>query len=308
MEGSADGVGYLFFRGMALGPDGGVLLVAHGTVADLDDLPAFLTQIRRGRPASETLVADLRRRYEAIGGSPLLTTTREVATALERRLSRPVLVGMRFGDAPIDGALREAVARGLGSFRVVPMAPFSVHIYRSAVERVAASLEPASRLDLSYVAPWGTHPGLVAALAEDLRQALAKHGQSAVVMTAHSLPTRVIESGDPYRDQVRACADAVGAALGAEHELAFQSQGADGGDWLGPTVEETFDKLRRAGHRRVTLSPIGFLGDHVETLYDLDIEARAAAEKLGLELVRVRALNADPRLIEVLADLVETSA
>jgi protoporphyrin/coproporphyrin ferrochelatase len=282
-------------------PNDAVLLVAHGTVTDLDDLPEFLLRIRHGRPASAELVAELRRRYEAIGGSPLLDVTRAQAEALETELGLPVTVGMRLWSPTLEDAIRQARERGAQRLCVVPLAPYSVHVYAEAADRARAALGSGAP-ELVHVEAWGSAPELVAAHARAIASVLEQgSADAALVLTAHSLPERAISAGDPYADQVKASAEAIGAALGRAFRLAYQSQGADGGQWLGPDLGSTLEELARAGTREVVVAPFGFLADHVETLYDLDVEARARARALGLELRRVPALNRDPGFIAALA-------
>jgi ferrochelatase len=285
----------------------GALFLAHGTVSDLDEIPAFLARIRHGRPPPPELVAETRRRYQLIGRSPLLEVTREQAAKVESRLGLPVLVGMRLSDPSVESALERAAALSLERLAVVPLAPFSVHVYGAHAEKVASAARDAGgRMpELRLVPPWGTHEALVRAHAQAIRPWLEQG--TLLVLTAHSLPLAVIRAGDGYQTQVEASARAVGAALGVEAELAYQSQGFDGGEWLGPSLLETFEHARERGVRRVVVAPFGFLGEHVETLYDLDIEARARSDALGIELVRVPALGAAPGLIDALEDLVQRS-
>ncbi|MBK7582858.1 MAG: ferrochelatase [Myxococcales bacterium] len=289
---------------MPLGPHDGVLLVAHGTVTDLDDLPEFLREIRRGRPASPELVAEIRRRYTAIGSSPLLDITRAQASALAKRLELPVLVGMRLWRPRVEDVLRGIGGLRLARLCVLPLAPFSVHVYwEAAQESLAAAREElgSSAPELVPTEPWGTEPALIDGFVAGIEAALPEDGKpTRVVLTAHSLPSRAIRDGDPYEAQFRACAAAVGRRLGSEPLVAFQSQGADGGDWLGPDLRAVFESERGRGTERVVLSPIGFPAEHVETLYDLDIEAAGWAKELGLELVRVPALNDDAHLVSAL--------
>jgi protoporphyrin/coproporphyrin ferrochelatase len=282
----------------------GALFLAHGTVSDLDEIPGFLARIRHGRPPPPELVAETRRRYQLIGNSPLLEVTREQASRVESRLGLPVLVGMRLSDPSVESAIERAAALGLERLVVVPLAPFSVHVYGSHAERVAAGLrERGGRVpELSVAPPWGTHDSLVRAHAQAIQPHLM--AGTLLLLTAHSLPLAVIRGGDAYQTQVEASARAVGAALGVEVELAYQSQGFDGGEWLGPPLLGALEGARERGVRRVVVAPFGFLGEHVETLYDLDIEARARADELGLELVRVPALGVAPGLIDALEDLV----
>ena len=288
----------------------GILLVAHGTVERLDEMPKFLERIRHGRPPSPELVAELVRRYQAIGGSPLLEITRRQAAALAERLGLQVLVGMRLWNPSVEDALREAAQRGLKRLVLLPLAPFSVHVYWQAAQRsrqaVAAELGDRTPR-LVPVEAWGEEPELVAAQARGIEPLLASEpaDETALVLSFHSLPTRVIQAGDPYQSLAESAARTVAGKLGVSHELAFQSQGADGGSWLLPDLPTVFERVAEAGRRGVVVSPIGFLAEHVETLYDLDIEAKALAEGRGLRFQRAPALNADPGLVSAMAAVAE---
>jgi protoporphyrin/coproporphyrin ferrochelatase len=290
------------------------LLVSHGTVQNLDDLGAFAANIRRGRPAPPELVAELRRRYEAIGGSPLNAITAEVARKLEAVLGIHVGWASRMW-APyardVIGALAE---RGVRRIALVPLAQHSAHVY-AADAKAAAS---AHGIELLCAPNWGLHDGLCEAFATRIAGALAAGAARAcVVMTAHSLPRSVIDSGDPYESDVRGAAEKVAAAVlrraaaPARFVVAFQSQGGAGVDgsslqWLGPDLRSTLDQAAGRGERHVVVAPIGFLADHVEILYDLDIEARAMAEDRGLTFERTPSLNADDDFVRVLDDVVRS--
>jgi protoporphyrin/coproporphyrin ferrochelatase len=291
---------------MTLPPNAGVLLVAHGSVENLDDLAAFVARIRHGRPAPPGLVEELRGRYEAIGGSsPLLQTTREQAQALARRLEAPVLVAMRLWEPGVEQALAGAAALGLSRLVVIALAPFSQHVYWDAAVKVAAAVK--SPVELVPSAPYAEEPDFVRAHVELIERYASR--SATVVLSAHSLPRVAIQRGDPYARLVEGAANAVsvgiteadGHADRGPTRLCYQSQGADGGDWLGPTVRETLTQLAAEGRREVVWAPFGFLADHVETLYDLDIEAQAIARELALSLVRVPALNLHPGLTSALA-------
>lgn len=290
----------------------GVLLVAHGTVEQMEQMPAFLTEIRQGRPASPVLIQEMIRRYEAIGGSPLLRITRAQASLLAERLQLPVLFGMRFGSSKLSTALRAAAELKLRRLVVLPMAPFSVELYVNNTKSAFAKLESEGHrlgYDLVPVKPWGTHEGLVRAQRDALMSSIG--GQLSqdigIVVTAHSLPMRAIQSGDDYPEQVEAFVRAFDAAIGRKSVLAYQSQGQDSSQWLGPQLHEKLEELASRGVRQIALLPIGFLCDHVETLYDLDFEAHAQASRLGIRMQRVPALNDAPALIDVMAKLVEQS-
>lgn len=286
-------------------PRTAILLVAHGTVADVSELPAFVARIRHGRPAPPGLVDELTRRYRAIGGSPLLRVTEDQARALEAQTGLPVLLGMRLWEPSVEAAFREAAARGFRRLVLVPLAPFSVEVYGAAARRSLESVRSelgAATPELVVCEPWGTEPAFVEAQCAALRAPLRIDSRdSAVMLTAHSLPGAAIRAGDRYQAEVEACALAIAERLGRPCTLAYQSQGADGGEWLGPDLRQTFEALAKSGIRQITLSPFGFLADHVETLYDLDIEARAWATALGLGFERVPALNTAPGLIDALS-------
>jgi ferrochelatase len=288
-------------------PNTAILLVAHGTVSELADLPEFVARIRHGRPPPPGLVDELRHRYEAIGGSPLLRVTAEQARALESHTGLPVLLGMRLWQPSVESAFVEAARRGIERLVLVPLAPFSVDVYsaaaRRSLEAVHAELGPRTP-ELVPCAPWGCEPAFIAAQCAALNALLHIDSRdSAIVLTAHSLPRAAIRAGDRYQAEVEACARAIAERLGRPCELCYQSQGADGGEWLGPDLRQTFERLAHSGVRQITLSPVGFLADHVETLYDLDVEARAWAGALGLGFERVPALNTAPGLIDALASV-----
>lgn len=288
-----------------------VLLIAHGTVDDLADLPAFLRNIRRGHDASPELVAELRRRYEAIGGSsPLLGITRSVAVKLEAALGAPVRIAMRLWRPYAKDVLAE-----LGAERVVvlALAQHSASVYVDAVREVA----PAGT-EIVGVPNWGQDRALIEAFTGKVRDAVrswseAERRETALVLSAHSLPKAIVEAGDPYEREARAAAEAVAGRvrdLLPDTRVAFQSQGLSTGPggrpivWLGPDLPATLDAIAQDGKRRVLVAPIGFLADHVEVLYDVDIEARALAEARGLKLFRTGSLNDDDALVSALAGLV----
>jgi protoporphyrin/coproporphyrin ferrochelatase len=186
---------------------------------------------------------------------------------------------------------------------VLPVAPFSVHVYLGATaearERLIKAGTPAP--ELVAVSPWGESGHFVRANANAIRPHLKPDCR--LILTAHSLPLVALQSGDPYEAQVRASAAAVGKELNHAYELAFQSQGADGGEWLGPTLKSALEAAKRDGAKRVVVAPFGFLSEHVETLYDLDVEARGWATALELEWARVPALGRAEGLIEAMAEL-----
>lgn len=285
-----------------------ILLSCHGTVESTDDLPAFLANIRRGRPVPAHLVDEVRRRFEAIGGSPLMRTTRAQAQALADRTGLRVAVAARLWHPYPKEALAELLAEGVRRVVSLPLAPQSVHVYHASVKEAAGAL---GGVEVIEVPSWGDQPRLIDAFLEVIDEALATlpadaRASSPVVLSAHSLPQRVIDAGDPYERDFRAMADLVAARLrarGHEAHIAFQSQGATNDVWLGPDLPATFRALAASGARSVTVAPIGFVADHVETLYDLDIEAKALAEGMGLAFARASALNVRPAFIDALASV-----
>ncbi len=279
-----------------------IVLVAHGTVENLDDLPAFVSEIRRGRPAPPELLNELRSRYEAVGGSPLLASTQRLARAVEARTTLPTRVAMRLWHPRIEDVVADL--QGAATLILVPLAPYSVGVYEAAARRGLARLPHPP--GLVAVRPWGEEPRLVRAWADRIRALDPEEGRSgrAVVLSAHSLPRFIIDQGDDYARTFESAARAVERELGRPCTIAYQSQGAQEGDWLGPNLVETFERLVQEGAQEVVVAPIGFLAEHIETLYDLDIEARAQASRLGLRFARVQTLDTDPALVETLADLV----
>ena len=290
-----------------------VVLIAHGTVESLDDLPAFLKNIRRGHPAPADLIAEVRRRYEAIGGkSPLLDINRSLAKRLEARVGMPTVTAMRLWHPyPID-VLRTLSEQGVNRIYTVPLAQHSAAVYGAAMTAAAKELgATGANLEIVNASNWGQIPELTRAFAAAVRAGLdaAPSGDPiAVVFTAHSLPVNVIRGGDPYEREFRMSADAVGNALGAPVgpiRVAFQSQGIGTGmEWLGPDLETTLKELAASGTKRVLIAPIGFLADHVEILYDLDIEAKALAESLGMTLYRSASLNDEEGMVTALEAVV----
>jgi ferrochelatase len=283
-----------------------VVLIAQGTVESLDDLPEFLNNIRRGHDAPPELIAEVRRRYEAMGGrSPLLDITRSLAKKLEARVGMPTAIAMRlFHPYPID-VLRTLRDQGVNRIYSVPLAQHSAGVYGAAMSAAAKELG----LETVNAPNWGQVPELIRAFADAIEA--AEPSRAALVFTAHSLPVAVIRGGDPYEREFRASADAVvaelrrrGAAFG-EVRVAFQSQGIGTNmEWLGPDLETTLKDLAAAGARRVLVAPIGFLADHVEILYDLDIEAKASAEALGMTLYRSASLNDGDGMVAALEAVV----
>lgn len=295
----------------------GVLCLAFGGPESLDEVPAFLRALT-GQDPSPTVVQAVVERYRAVGGhSPLPAATRAQAEALAAELAqrgRPVTmaVGMRYARPSIAEAVRELAAAGVDEAALLALAPFRARVstegYRA--EAVRAWEELGRPFALRPTAPWHDHPGFVAALRERLEEALARFPPKTrpavpVVWTAHSLPVSQARS-DPYVADLEATVALLRAGVGPRPwRVAYQSRGMGGGEWLGPDVEEVLLELAAAGFRAVVLQPIGFVADHMETVYDNDVLHRRRAEELGLRFVRCSCLNTSATFIRALADVVE---
>jgi ferrochelatase len=284
-----------------------VVLVSHGTVENLDDLAGFVTNVRRGRPAPAELVAELRRRYEAIGGSPLNRINGELAGKLSRRFGVPVVAANRLWHPYVRELVPGLANEGVRRVVLLPLAQHSVHVYAEDGRRAVEG----AGVEFACVPSWGDRADLCQAFAHRIVAALgASPEPTTLVLTAHSLPVSVVASGDPYERDFRAAAQAVESAVrarvsGAVHTVvAFQSQGmADGSvpiEWLGPDLGAALDTAKAHGSSRVVIAPIGFLADHVEVLFDLDIEARAMAAERGMVYTRPPSLNADDDFVDIL--------
>ena len=277
-----------------------VVLMAYGSPSRAKDIRPYLEDIREGRPVSDAAVEELTERYRRIGGrSPLDDATEGQRDALERELGLPVFVGMKHWRPRIAEAVEHALAGGADTIVGLVLAPhysrLSVQGYR---ERLEAALQ--DRAELRFVESWHTHEPYLEVLADRVRDAEAH-----VVFTAHSLPARIIEEGDPYRDQLLETSRLVAERAGLRSwSFAFQSESPTGEPWLGPDILDELDSLHAKGIERVIVCPIGFVSDHLEILWDLDIEAAERAAQLGLDLERGESLNDDPAFIRGLAELV----
>lgn len=291
-----------------------VLLLAYGGPASLDDVEPYLLDVRGGRSTSRELVESVRRRYERIGGgSPLRDLTEAQARALGRALARPVYVGMRHWHPYIRDTVERVVADGHRRVVAIVMAPHYSALSVGAYERKLIEATR-GRLELGLVRNWHDHPAFLEAVQERITQALQRFESPKavqVVFTAHSLPRRILEEGDPYPEQLLESAEAVARRLhlpASAWHVAYQSAGATPEPWLGPDAGELITTLAASGHRDVLLVPIGFVCDHVEILYDVDVEYRELAERLGVRLERTASLNDDPLLVRCLAELARAEA
>jgi ferrochelatase len=295
-----------------------VLVLAHGTPENAGQIPEYLRNVAGGRPMPQAVIDEVQRRYALIGHSPLTEITLEQARLVEAELAStggptPVYTAMRNWHPTIPEVLRRMRADGVTEAAVLCLAPQNAHVsvglYRHAVEAESSGL----RLD--FTGSWAAHPLLIEAFAERLRPALTRLSAEVcapvpVLFTAHSVPCRTLEACDPYAEEARRTAALVAARLPEIPQwfFAFQSQSinaasASKASWLGPTVEQTLDAIAASGVRTLLLQPIGFLCDHLEILYDVDIHFRAYAAGRGLRLERTESLNASASLIRAIADL-----
>jgi len=294
----------------------GVLLLAHGAPDRLEDIPAFLINVRQGRKLPEAVVNEIIRRYSLIGGSPLTRLTTLQAQRLAELLGRPVYLGMRNWKPFIAEAVRQINAEGGERVVALCLAPqnsrTSIGLYKKNLFEDVERLAPNVQVD--FIESWHDHPGLVEAFRERVATALAHvraeaRGPVPVIFTAHSVPEKTIRDGDPYERQVRETAALVASALGLEEYcVAFQSQGMTSETWIGPTVESLIDRLAAQGRRHVLLAPVGFVCDHVEILYDIDVVFRAYGMTRGVTVHRSESLNDSPLFIQALAAVVEERA
>lgn len=309
-----------------------VLLLAHGTPETVDQIPEYLRNVVSGRPLPQHVIEEIQHRYALIGKSPLTELTLEQGRLVEEALAAageriPVYVAMRNWRPYIPDVVRQMLADGIQQAAVLCLAPqnsrTSVGLYKRAVQAEAGTI----RFD--FTDAWAQHPLLIEAFAERLRPALAQLSAEAghpvpVLFTAHSVPCRTIqtpaanpdaprhwpgEGADPYAQECKHTAELVAQRVPqiSQWWFAFQSQGASGGPWIGPTVESTLDHLAEQGVKTLMLQPIGFLCDHVEILYDIDIAFKEYARQKGMRLERPPSLNASETLARAVADLAQKS-
>jgi ferrochelatase len=277
-------------------------------------VPDFLLRVTGGRPLPQPVVEEVKHRYGLIGRSPLTELTLKQAELLAGELGMPVYVGMRNWNPFIADAVRAMVSDGIEHAVAICLAPqnsrTSVGLYRSDL---ASNQGTAFAVD--FVESWHDHPLLIRAFAERLRAGLDRARREAqtqeipIIFTAHSVPERTIADGDPYESQAKETASLVAreASLASgDWTFAFQSQSMSGGAWLGPRVEDTILSLKKKGHRDVFVQPIGFLCDHVEVLYDIDIGFKQFAAMQGMRLWRAESLNDSSLLVAALADVART--
>ena len=287
--------------------------MAYGTPKDLDDVEPYYTHIRRGNPPPPELLEELRDRYAAIGGrSPLLEITDKQRLGLEERLGVKSYLGQKHAAPFIEDAVREMAADGMERAVGIVLAPHyskgSIGQYRDKTLAAAEKVGWSGTTDV--IESWAREPGYVNWLARRVEEEIASlpeelREEAMVVFSAHSLPLRVVEGGDPYPEELRSTGAAVAAQLRLAHwMIGWQSAGRTADPWLGPDILDVLRTLGDEGCKAVVISSCGFVADHLEVLYDVDIEARAVAEELGIELRRTRSPNDDPDFLDAVAAVV----
>ncbi len=294
-----------------------VLLLAYGGPNSLDDIPAYLLDIRGGRETPPELIHEITERYRLIGGrSPLLEITRSLAAKLEAAAGLPVYTGMRHWQPLIKDTVATMVADGIDVVVAICMAPhysqLSIGAYRARLDEALAAA--GREMTVRFVRSWHTQPDYLAGIAANVRHTLdrfdgpsGRDGQVKVIFTAHSLPRFILERGDPYDRQLHETAQLLAGRLGlpdGRWQFCYQSAAQTGVPWLGPQIEDLVAQLAQAGERNLLVAPIGFIADHVEVLYDIDIGVQAVARAHGARVERTPMLNDSPALVTALAALV----
>ena len=304
----------------------GVLFMAYGGPESLDDIPGYLADIRAGRTTSHDLIREISRNYRLIGGaSPLLTLSRDAMRCVMKHLNPPkqaprfkAYLGMRHWAPWIEETVGQMLEDGIERAISLVLAPhFSGMSIGKYQKKIAAGLKfYHGSIEFAHVGGYHDAPGLIEALADRVLMGIRRFPREErstvhVVFSAHSLPVRILQQGDPYDRQCRETAALVAAAAGLNEgswSWCYQSEGRSPEPWLGPQLEDYLPELARKGIRNVVSMPVGFVSDHVEVLYDIDIEAQAAAKSCNMRLERPPSLNSDPVFVQALADLVRDRA
>jgi ferrochelatase len=292
-----------------------VLLLAYGGPDSLADIPAYLLDIRGGRETPQALVDEITHRYAKIGGgSPLLAITRSLAARLGEAVGLPVYLGMRHWTPWIKGAVAQMAADGVQRAVAICLAPhyssLSIGAYRRRLDEALAQVDRPIAID--FVESWHTEPQYLDAVAANVQATLQRWPEDQrddvlVVFTAHSLPVSILERGDPYDRQLRETAQLLAGRLALTANrwtFSYQSAAQTGVPWLGPQIEELVPQLANQGQRNLLIAPIGFIADHVEVLYDIDIGVQTIARQHNVRVERPPMLNDTPRLIAALTDIV----
>lgn len=295
-----------------------VLLMAYGTPNSPDDVEPYYTDIRGGRKPSPELLHELKARYERIGGrTPLLEITRAQAQGVQDVLGEDycVYVGMKHWHPYLADAVNEIAQNKHKRVIALALAPhyskFSIDGY---AQRVRAAMENSgATFDVTFVQSWNDEPLYIASLAERMEQARQQFKRNdwkniRVIFSAHSLPERILQGGDPYPQELRETCELAAAQLGLAKDgwrFAYQSAGRTGEKWLGPDILDTLDTGAQQGHKQVMIAPVGFVADHLEILYDIDVECAARAAALGIEMHRIPSANATPLFVQAVAAVVK---
>ena len=304
----------------------GVMLMTYGSPATLDDIPVYIKHVYGGRTPSPEVVTEFRRRYDLIGGSPLLRITREQAAALQEELNSQsrqsgddttyrVVAGMRFAPPFISDMAAEAAAGAQQLVGIIMSPQYSPIIMKGYITTLQDAVEDLGRddLTLSISRDWHLQPYFLRALAERVQQALDKFPPDVrervpVLLTAHSMPKRVVENEPDYINHLKETAAAIATLLNLPDErwmFCYQSAGHTPGEWLKPDFADIMPELQRAGQTHVLIAPVQFLADHLEILYDIEIGAREQAEEHGIQFARTESLNTSPLFIKALAAVVK---
>jgi ferrochelatase len=283
-----------------------VILMAYGSPERVADVPAYYSDIRGGRPIRQELMDDLVARYRSLGiedSNPLNAITEATRAALQEELGLPVYTGMKHWTPRIADAVEAALAGGAERLVGLVLAPhyssLSIAGYRKLLDDAVGD-----RAEVAFIDSWHDDQGFVSFLADRVRDTEAH-----VVFTAHSLPARILDDGDPYKDQLLETARLVADTAGVEDwSFSFQSESPTGEPWLGPDILDHLEALSARGIENVLICPVGFVSDHLEIRWDLDTEAQAKARELGLQLERIEMPNDDPRFVRALAEIVRGAA
>jgi ferrochelatase len=294
-----------------------VNLLAYGGPDSLEDIPDYLLDIRGGRQTPQHLIDEITTRYRLIGGrSPLLDITQSAAAKLQRQIQVPVYVGMRHWRPYIKDVVAQMAADGVEYIVAICMAPhysmLSIGKYREKLEEASAGVSDGN-ITVTFIKSWHTQPAYLQGVAGNIRATLARWPEAErdrvkIVFTAHSLPEFILEQGDPYDDQLKETAGLLAERLDLPDDrwtFSYQSAARTGVPWLGPQIEDLVVELAAQDEKNLLIAPIGFISDHVEVLYDIDIGLQDIARKQGVRVERTDMLNDSEPLIEALASLVQ---
>ena len=293
-----------------------VLLLAYGGPDRLEDIPEYLADIRGGRPTPKALVDDIVERYRLIGGrSPLLEITQKTAEKLQEWIGLPVFVGMRHWSPRIQEAVSQMTVDGVDQITAICMAPhysdLSIGKYREQLEKALEADDKSISVD--FISSWHLQPDYLKGVSIEINRGLnrwpeERREQVTVIFTAHSLPAHILDNGDPYDRQLRETSEALVNELDLPKGrwlFSYQSAATTGVPWLGPQIEEVVADMGKEGHKDLIIAPIGFIADHVEILYDIDIGVQKIAKEYGIRLERTAMLNDSDFLVAALSSLIE---